>query len=151
MPCFSKADLISTFYCNVFLLRHLQIYTQVPATSLFQAVFTINKDLELILQWSNNSFGLHWTYQVIVIGSSRMQSKIDWNCIPQVRFNGTRTSFFDTAKNLCITINCQLSWRSYIAQISRRIFLSSRSLRKLRNFMPIATRLAESLFLPVLD
>lgn len=65
-----------------------------------------------------------------------------------------RTMFwYFSVKNLGVFIDKQLSWGPQLSEISRRMFASMGSLRRLRNFLPIATKisLAQSLLLPILD
>lgn len=133
----------------------LQIYTQAPLVQLHTAIDTINKDLECISNWSK-SYGLNINplkTQAIVIGSSRMISKIDWFCLPQVIFDGNTISLSKTVKNLGVYLDSHLSWEPQLAEVSRKVFASAASLRRLRNFLPTATKtaLAQSLLLPILD
>lgn len=56
-------------------------------------------------------------------------------------------------KNLGVIFDRTLSWVPQISEISRKMFASLGSLRRLRSFLPLATRiaLAQSLLLPILD
>lgn len=133
----------------------LQIYTQAPLEDLSTAIEVTNSDLRKISDWSN-SYGLRINpakTQTIIIGSSRMVSKIDWFRLPQVLFDGTSIQISDTVKNLGILMDKKLSWVPQIAETSRKLFASASSLRRLRNFLPITTKiaLAQSLLLPILD
>lgn len=82
-----------------------------------------------------------------------MVSKIDWTALPQVSFDGTVIPFAKTVKNLGILMDCDLSWTSQLKEISRKLFASAACIRRLRNFLPFATKvaLAQSLLLPILD
>lgn len=133
----------------------LQIYTQAPVDRLHEAIQDTNADLLRIRDWSR-SYGLTVNptkTQIIVIGSSRMISKIDWFRLPQVLFDGVPISISNTVKNLGIYIDRQLSWEPQIAEVSRKVFASAASLRRLRNFLPTTTKtaLVQSLLLPILD
>lgn len=133
----------------------LQIYTQEPLETLHQAIDRINSDLRHISTWSKQ-YGLTFNVpktQVIVVGSSRMVSRIDWFHLPQVILDGIHVHISDKVKNLGILIDRHLSWAPQIAEVSRKLFASAASLRRLRNFLPTTTKiaLAQSLLLPILD
>lgn len=133
----------------------LQIYTQAPLGQLHDAIEATNTDLKHIRDWSR-SFGLTINptkTQTIIIGSSRMISKIDWFHLPQVVFEGIPIPFSETVKNLGIIMDRQFSWNPQISEVSRKIFGSAASLRRLRNFLPITTKtaLVKSLLFPILD
>lgn len=91
--------------------------------------------------------------QLIVIGSPRQIARINWTHIPPVTFDGTTIPYSKFVKNLGILFDSTLSWAPQIQELSRKIFASAASLRRLRNFLPIATKtaLAQSLLLPILD
>ena len=82
-----------------------------------------------------------------------MLSKVDWTNMPNLLFDGRLIPISDKVKNLEVILDSELSWRPHITELSRRLFLSSKSLWRLKNFLPIATKvkLAESLLLPILD
>lgn len=115
----------------------------------------INKDLLQISDWSK-AYGLHVNpakTQVIIVGSSGMISRIDWDVLPKVTFDGVTVPFSDTVKNLGIIIDSCLTWGPQLAETSRKIFASAGALRRLRNFLPTTTKtaLAQSLLLPIID
>ena len=120
-----------------------------------KAIDTINQDHSKIVEWSK-AYGLSINplkTKVIIVGSSRLISKIDWTSLPQVEFDGAKVDISETVKNLGIIIDRELSWRPHLTNLSRRLFASSASLRRLKNFLPTATKvmLAQSLLLPILD
>ena len=59
----------------------------------------------------------------------------------------------DAVKNLGIYLDKFLSWGPQVQEVSRKVFASAASLRRLRNFLPCTTKiaLAQSLLLPILD
>lgn len=89
----------------------------------------------------------------IIIGSFKMIPRLDFSQLPRILFDGTPIPISQSVKNLGIIIDAKLSWEPCIAEISRKMFASSASLRRLRNFLPTATKvmLAQSLLLPILD
>lgn len=133
----------------------LQIYNRAPLTNIADGVELSNLDLRRIAEWSR-VYGLKINptkTQTIIIGSSRTVSKIDWSTLPHIVFDGVVVPYSETVKNLGITFDCSLSWRAQLEATSRKLFASAGSLRRLRNFLPTATKaaLAQSLLLPVLD
>ncbi|KAG7298180.1 hypothetical protein JYU34_018964 [Plutella xylostella] len=133
----------------------LQIYCHSPPQELHNAISMVNSDLDRISDWSK-CHGLTVNpkkTQVILVGSSRLKSKIDWLQLPPITFDGVNIPFADKVKNLGILIDTNLTWVPQICEVSRKIFASSASLRRLRNFLPTATKisLAQTLLLPILD
>ncbi|CAK1591293.1 unnamed protein product [Parnassius mnemosyne] len=133
----------------------LQIYTHVSPSELHVAITTINSDLEQISDWAK-TYGLKINplkTQVIVIGSSNMIGKSNLSQAPQVVFDGNFIPLSEKVKDLGIYIDSNLSWGPQIQEVSRKLFAAARSLNRLRNFLPTATKiaLAQSLLLPILD
>lgn len=133
----------------------LQIYSQTKLQDLDRAILTTNVDLARISEWSRR-YGLKVNptkTQVIVVGSPYFISRIDWQLLPQIVFDGVYIAFSSKVKNLGIFIDRCLSWGPQMDEVSRRMFASASSLRRLRNFLPTATKtaLAQSLLLPILD
>lgn len=115
----------------------------------------VNKDLVRISEWSK-AHGLKVNpakTQVIVFGSPRLRSRIVWSQLPQIVFDGSTIPYSDTVKDLGIYIDKDLSWGPQLQEVSRKLFASAGALRRLRNFLPTATKSAhaQSLLLPILD
>lgn len=68
-------------------------------------------------------------------------------------FDGVPIPVSDTVKNLGMIIDKNMSWGPHLAELSRKMFASAASLRRLRNFLPKSTKitLAQSLLIPILD
>lgn len=133
----------------------LQLYTQDSAHNIHKAIATMNHDLEEIASWTA-SYGLTVNpgkSQTIIIGSARQLTKIDSCTLPSVLFMGTPIPFCDVVKNLGVFFDRTLSWSRHVGEVSRKIFASMKSLKRLRNFLPIRTKvqLAQSLLHPILD
>lgn len=133
----------------------LQIYSQAPLTSLVEAIRKTNTDLCRIADWSKR-FGLRVNplkTQVIIIGSSRMLARVDFPGLPNIIFDGTIVPYSSQVKNLGIILDSCFSWGPQLTAVSRKVFASGASLRRLRNFLPTATKvtLAQSLLHPILD
>ncbi|KAJ8711529.1 hypothetical protein PYW07_014674 [Mythimna separata] len=145
-------ELVSSYHLYA---DDLQIYSRAPLGNLSEAIITINRDLARICEWSKK-YGLTVNptkTQVIVVGSSRMVSRIDWTTLPQISFDNSIIPFSDKVKNLGIFIDKNFSWTAQLQEVSRKLYASAASLRRLRNFLPTATKiaLAQSLLLPILD
>lgn len=159
------SPLLFSMYINsitreVTCLHHLyaddfQIYTQAPLEDIPVAITRINADLEKIADWSNR-FGLSLNSiksQVIIIGSPHMISRIDSSTLPKIELDGNVIPLSTYVKDLGILIDNKLSWTDHIKELSKKIYVTYRSLNRLRNFLPISTKvsLAQSLLLPILD
>lgn len=133
----------------------LQIYSQAPLSRLVEAINMVNNDLCYISDWSK-SYGLQVNplkTQVIILGSSRTICNIDWDSLPNIFFEGVKIPYSKTVKNLGIIFDECLTWIPQLEIVSRKTFAAAGSLRRLRNFLPTATKvaLAQSLLLPILD
>ncbi|KAL0879002.1 hypothetical protein ABMA27_003982 [Loxostege sticticalis] len=133
----------------------LQIYSQGRLEDLSSVVDTVNNDLSRILDWSK-SFGLKVNptkTQVIIVGSSRQIARIDWPALQPITFDGVQIPFSSTVKNLGIHMDSALTWKTQIAEVSRKMFAAAASLNRLKNFLPIPTKIAlvQALLFPILD
>jgi exonuclease III len=133
----------------------LQIYTQSLFHELSSAVSVTNDNLSRISSWSKR-FGLTINplkTQCIIIGSSYFISRIDFAHLPLVTFDGTHLTYAKTVKNLGVIFDQCFTWRPQVEALSRKVFAAYRSLNRLRNFLPISTKinLARSLILSILD
>ncbi|CAG4986430.1 unnamed protein product [Colias eurytheme] len=77
-----------------------------------------------------------------VLESKPLMSKIKWDCLPDVVVDGSRIPFSKTVKSLGLYLDQNLSWSEHIMQIRKKIFAGASSLRRLRNFLPISTKIA---------
>ena len=151
---------INTICLKISSLYHLyaddlQIYAQGTLTELPNTIQKINDDLKQISVWSKH-FGLTINplkSQAIVIGSPRLLSKINLSHISTILIDGTSIPFRESVRNLGVIMDKHLSWEPQIVEVSKKIYAASASLRRLRNFLPIPTKiaLANSLLLPILD
>ena len=133
----------------------LQIYHQAKLPELPFAIKAINENLENIYTWSK-SFGLRLNpikTQLIIVGSAKLISKIDLFTLPPVCLDGVIIPYSKSVKDLGIILDQNMSWDSQLCDVSRKMFASLGSLKRLRNFLPIPTKiaLANTLLLPILD
>ena len=91
--------------------------------------------------------------QAIVIGGKKTLSKIDISSLPPIRINGNIVKYSKTVKNLGILMDEYLSWQEQVNQVSRRIFHSFHSLRRLQRFLPVSVKemIVSTLLKPILD
>jgi hypothetical protein len=133
----------------------LQIYAAACIDDFESLVSQINSDLIYIRDWAS-SFGLRVNAsksQAIIIGSPHFTSKLTGRLMPEIFFDGTHIPYSSTVKNLGIIMDQTLSWSAHVTDVSKRLFASLHSLRRLQNFLPLHTKvvLARSLLLPLLD
>jgi hypothetical protein len=133
----------------------LQLYEQSNVSNLSAAIDKLNVDLAHIQRWSEK-FGLFVNpskCQAIIIGSSHQVAKLDFNSIPHIKFNGTSIPYSQKVKNLGVYLDNTLSWRTQVAEVSRKVIGSLHVLNKLKHFLPIKTKvlLVQSLILPIID
>ncbi|CAH2244820.1 jg28016 [Pararge aegeria aegeria] len=133
----------------------VQIYRHSTFENLGSAITAVNVDLSLICEWSKQ-YGLKVNpakSQSIIIGSPGMISKVDWQNIPSIVYNGVAIPFSATVKDLGIQIDQDLSWSTHIKELSKKTFATMHSLRRLRAVLPIPTKvmIAHSLLLSILD
>ena len=133
----------------------LQIYSHGNLNDLPNTVQMVNTDLHRVSTWSK-SYGLMINptkTQAIVIGSSKLTSRIDWKALPPVILDGVQIPFCKEVKNLGLHVDSTLSWTKHIGEVSRKMFAAAGSLNRLRNFLPIPTKIAlvQSLLFPIFD
>lgn len=133
----------------------LQIYSAAPFSKISQAIDTVNLDLASIAKWAKE-FGLLVNAsksQAIVIGSPYFTSRLDISSLPVLSFDGTPIPYSNSVKNLGIFLDQTLSWSVHFNEVSRRLYGSLHSLKRLQNFLPLETKamLSRSLLLPLLD
>ncbi|CAH2240556.1 jg21030 [Pararge aegeria aegeria] len=133
----------------------IQIYRHSTLGNLGPTVSAVNSDLSNISEWSRQ-YGLKVNpvkSQAIIIGSPGLGVRVDWQNLPPVVYNGVTIPYCDTVKDLGLHLDKQLSWSVHVNVLSRRMFATIRSLRRLRSVLPIPTKvmLAHSLILSILD
>ncbi|XP_026326195.1 uncharacterized protein LOC113234888 [Hyposmocoma kahamanoa] len=133
----------------------LQIYSRSPVHGLDSLIAELNDDLATIHNWSR-THGLTVNpnkSQAIVIGDSKQIAKINYTSVPSLVFDSFPLPFSSVVKNLGVLFDSTLSWAPHIAEVSRKVFAASDSLRRWKNLIPVKTKieLAQSLLLPIID
>ena len=133
----------------------LQLYSRCKIDEISVATETLNQDLIKISNWAK-SFGLlvnPTKSQAIVIGSSFMTNEINFATLSPILYDNVPIKYTDTARNLGVIFDKNLSWSNHITLISKRIHYSFHSLKRLQSFLPfdVKVTLAQTLLLPLLD
>ncbi|KAG7308368.1 hypothetical protein JYU34_005566 [Plutella xylostella] len=71
----------------------------------------------------------------------------------KLTYDGTEIRFVNTVKNLGVIMDSTLSWLPQVEAVSKKMFASFHSLKRMQFFLPHHTKitLAQSLLLPILD
>ncbi|XP_022816241.1 uncharacterized protein LOC111349367 [Spodoptera litura] len=115
----------------------------------------MNRDLDGVAEWAR-SFGLQINplkSQAMIIASRYYRNALDVSSLGPLRLHGTHIPFTDTAKNLGVHIDSNLSWASQVNEVSRKVHFSIHSLRRLQTLLPVKTKihLVQALILPLID
>lgn len=61
--------------------------------------------------------------------------------MPNLTYKGTIINFTNTVKDLGVIIDNKLTSCSYVTDISRKIYASLHSMMRLKNFLPVQTKI----------
>ena len=91
--------------------------------------------------------------KAIILGSRAFVSRIDLAVLPRISIGGIVLPFVGEARNLGVVMSSNLSWRSHVLSISKRVHFSLRRLKYHRNILSreLRTTLVTSLIFPILD
>jgi len=133
----------------------LQLYRHFKLEDLPEAIGAINSDLHNIKEWAN-SFGLIVNpskSQALIVGGKYYFGFLDLSSLPAIMYDSVPITFSSSAKNLGVYIDSHLTWGIHVADVSKRVYCSFQSLKRLQKFLPFRTKitLAQSLLLPLLD
>ncbi|KAJ8735149.1 hypothetical protein PYW08_014399 [Mythimna loreyi] len=133
----------------------LQLYCRSSVDSISDAIEELNRDLEVIKNWSDR-FGVAVNptkCQAIIVGSPHSLRKLDGLAVPPVIFNNTVIPFSSEVKDLGLHVDACLDWRKQITSVSQKVTGTLRSLYRLKNFLPahIKAMLVQSLIFPIID
>ena len=71
--------------------------------------------------------------KVLVLGSRRFVSRIDLNTLPPIMVEGITIPFVNEVRNLGVIMTANLSWRSHVMSISKKVHFSLHKLKFQRN------------------
>ena len=91
--------------------------------------------------------------KVLVLGSRAFVSHIDLGTLPPIIVEGTTIPFVNEVRNLGVIMSTNLSWRSHVMSVSRRVHFSLHKLQFHRNTLSreLRTTLIVSLIFPLID
>lgn len=133
----------------------VQIYRHSALSDLQATVHNLNNDLATMCEWCKN-YGLMINpgkTQAIILGRQHLISKIDWDTLPRPRVNDVLIPYSSNVKNLGLHLDSTLSWQTQLNELSRKVFAAHGSLRRLRNVLPVPSKicLAQTCLLSILD
>ena len=133
----------------------LQIYQHCPPHDLGNTIERLNEDIASISNWvENNYLVLNCTKtNAIIIGSSKLVNKIDYNSIPNIKLGNINVPFSSTIKNLGVTMSNNLSWLNHVHDISNKVSKIMYQLKLSKELLPVETRklLISSIVFPHFD
>ena len=91
--------------------------------------------------------------KAIILGSRAFVSRFDISTLPRILVDGTALPFVSEVRNLGVVMSSNLSWRSHVLFISRRVHFSLHRLKYHRNVLSRELRSTHlsSLIFPILD
>ena len=133
----------------------LQLYEHSSVENIAGVINSLNANLRQISVWSSK-YGVNVNpdkCQAIIVGSSRQLAKVEYDKLPNLTYKGTIINFTKTVKDLGVIIDNKLTWGNYVADISRKIYASLHTMMRLKNFLPVQTKiqLVNTLLLPIID
>ena len=132
-----------------------QIYPSCLPSDLDLGIDLIAHDVGVIARFAtDNGLKLNLTKsKATVLGSRAFVSRIDLSILPRISNGGIALPFVSKARNLGVVMSSNLSWRSYILSISRKVHFSLHRLKYHKNILSreLRTTLVTSLMFPILD
>ena len=124
-------------------------------SELDSGIAKIAHDVEVIAGYARkNSLQLNISKsKILVMGSRAFVSRIDLNTLPPIKVEGKTIPFVNEVRNLGVIMTANLSWRSHVMSISRRVHYSLHKLEFQRNSLSreLRTTLIVSLIFPLID
>ena len=132
-----------------------QIYLSCLLSDLDHGIDLIAHDVGVIAQFAaDNGLKLNLTKsKVNIYGSRAFVSRIDLSVLPRISTGGIALPFVREARNLGVVMSSNLSWRSHVLSISRKVDFSLHRLKYHKNILSreLRTTLVISLIFPILD
>ena len=140
---------------NMIFADDTQIYLSCMLSELNSAIARITHDVDVIANHAReNSLQLNISKsKVLVLGSRAFVSCIDLNTLPPITVEGKAISSVNEVRNLGVIMTVNLSWRSHVMSVARRVHFSLHKLKFHRNTLTRELRiiLIVSLFFPLID
>ena len=132
-----------------------QIYLSCLPSDLDHGIDFIAHDVGVIARFAaENGLKLNLTKsKAISLGSRAFVSRINLSILPRISTGGIALPFVSEARNLGVVMSSNLSWRSHILSISRKVHFSLHRLKYYKNILSreLRTIFAISLIFPILD
>ena len=132
-----------------------QIYLSSLPSELNSGIARITHDVEVIAGYARgNSLQLNISKsKILVMGNRALVNRIDLNTLPPIMIEGKTIPFVNEVRNLGVIMTANLSWRSHVMSISRRVHYSLQKLKFHRNALSreLRTTLIVSLIFPLID
>ena len=132
-----------------------EIYLSCLPSELDSGITRIAHDVEVIAGYARKN-GLQLNIsksKMLVMGSRTFVNRIDINTLPPIRVEGKTIPFVNEVRNLGVIMIANLSWRSHVMFISRRVHYSLHKLKFHRNSLSreLRTTFIVSLIFPLID
>ena len=133
----------------------LQIYLHGPAKEIYNLLDMVNQDIRAVHEWMTSHklyFNINKT-KIMIIGSQYQVDVSKQNPLPQIRISDTIIPYVDTAKNLVVIFDSNLSWNRQVLWISRKVYFKLRQISHSKAMLSFGLRkqLVESLIIPIFD
>ena len=130
----------------------LQIYLHFFLAELGAAVTNMNLDIDAIRLWAHrHGLQLNETKtQVMMMGTTRLMSTLDFNTIPKLTLNDRPLDYCDNVKNLGVILTKNLSWSDQVKHTCNRVFAGIHSLKRFSHCLPreVKVMLVKTLVFP---
>ena len=112
-----------------------QIYLSYLPSDLNRGIDLTAHDVGIIARYAaDNGLKLNLTKsKAIVFGSRAFVCRIDLSILPRIYTGGIALPFVSEARNLGVVMSSNLSWRSHVLSISRKVHFSLHRLKYHRN------------------
>ena len=133
----------------------MQIYLSCLPSVLGHGINLISQDVGIIARYAtDNCLKLNLAKsKAIILGSTAFVSRIDISILPSISVGDTALPFVGEVRNLGAVISSNLSWRSHVLSISRRVYFSLLRMGYHRNALSreLRSTLVTSLIFSILD
>ena len=128
-----------------------QIYLSCLPSELDRGIDLIAHDVGVIARFAaDNGLKLNLTKsKAIILGSRAFVSRIDLSVLPRISTGGIALPFVSEARNLGVVMSFNLSWRSHILSISKKVYFSLHRLKYHGNIL--SREIRTTLIFPILD
>lgn len=132
-----------------------QIFLRIHPSLIQKGIQLMSTDVKAIFQYSkSNSLKLNIAKsKVLIIGSRRHISNIDYNTLPTISVEGITLPYVTEARNLGVTLSSDLTWNRHISHISQKVHSTLHKLKYHKNALSteLRTKLITTLIFPHFD